>query len=296
MGDRSILLVHAHPDDESIYNGAAICRYAETGAKVVLVTCTRGEEGAVQECCDERLRNLVSSREDRLGEERSAELAQACSILGLRDSDHFFLGDASQLSFRDSGMMGWRQNDNPTSFWQAGIDAAAAHLVEVIRTVRPNVLITYDSNGQYGHPDHIRTNQVAMRAAVLAADPAFGSGDSWDISKIYWNAVPTKVLEEGIEKLRSSGAQIDPFFLTFHLPYSVSMDKITTVIDGRAYAHKKVAAMKAHRTQIDANGPYIQIGDVIGDSFWGMEYYVLVKGALNEIDSDVRENSFFEDD
>ncbi|MDF2710952.1 MAG: hypothetical protein K0R62_6604, partial [Nonomuraea muscovyensis] len=140
MTDRRLLLVHAHPDDESIGTGATMAKYAAEGAHVTLVTCTLGEEGEV---IPERLAHLAADRHDVLGPHRVAELAAACRALGVED--HRFLG--GQGRWRDSGMMGAATNHRPDAFWQADLDEAAGELVKVIREVRPQVLVTYDANG-----------------------------------------------------------------------------------------------------------------------------------------------------
>jgi N-acetyl-1-D-myo-inositol-2-amino-2-deoxy-alpha-D-glucopyranoside deacetylase len=177
---RRLLLVHAHPDDESINNGATMAKYAAEGAHVTLVTCTLGEEGEV---IPTEFAHLAADRDDTLGPHRIGELADAMTELGV--TDHRFLGGPGR--YRDSGMMGVVQNENPDCFWQADLDEAAGHLVEVIREVRPQVLVAYDPNGGYGHPDHIQAHRVAMRAAELAG--AYGNG----IEKVYWNCMPRSV-------------------------------------------------------------------------------------------------------
>src|SRR5579872_6038490 len=145
--DRRLLLVHAHPDDESIYTGATMARYAAEGAHVTLVTCTLGELG---EIIPPSLAHLAAEKEDRLGQYRVGELAAACAALGV--TGHRFLGGPGR--WRDSGMMGLPSNEDPGCFWQADVDQAAHELVAVIREVRPSVMISYDANGFYGHPDH----------------------------------------------------------------------------------------------------------------------------------------------
>jgi N-acetyl-1-D-myo-inositol-2-amino-2-deoxy-alpha-D-glucopyranoside deacetylase len=159
--ERRLLLVHAHPDDESIGTGATMARYAAEGARVTLVTCTLGELG---EIIPPALRHLTP---EELGEYRIGELEAACDALGIRD--HRFLGDAGR--WRDSGMMGTPGNDDPRCFWQADVDEAAALLAGAIDEVQPQAVVTYDANGFYGHPDHIQAHRVAWRAYQLAADP-----------------------------------------------------------------------------------------------------------------------------
>ena len=165
--------MHAHPDDETINNGVTMAKYAAEGVQVTLVTCTRGEEGEV---LVESLANLASSRDDKLGEHREIELKTAMGYLGIKDFR--FLGSPNK-KWRDSGMIGTAQNERKDVFWQADLTEAAQELVKIILEIKPQVLITYDEFGGYGHPDHIKAHQVAMLAAELA------SNQGWKISKIY---------------------------------------------------------------------------------------------------------------
>lgn len=161
MSARSILFVHAHPDDESMGTGATMAHYAAVGAHVTLVTCTLGEEGEIHR---PELAGLAAGAADQLGGYRIAELEEACRRLGV--TDHRFLGGAGR--YRDSGMMDTPPNEHPRAFWGADLDVAAAELLDVIREVRPQVAVTYDPNGFYGHPDHIQAHRVLMRAVELA--------------------------------------------------------------------------------------------------------------------------------
>ena len=272
MSERRLLLVHAHPDDESINNGATMAKYVAAGVKVTLVTCTRGEEGEV---LNPELSNLAASADDKLGEHRVTELAQAMKNLGV--SDHRFLGN-----YRDSGMMGTESNNRPDCFWQANLDEAAGKLVEIIREIKPQVMITYDENGGYGHPDHIQAHRVAMRASELAADRNFGIGAPWEIAKIYWNVMPRSVVEEGMAKMKEMGSD---FFGTENiddLPFVKPDDVVTSVIDGQEFVDQKMSALAAHKTQISVDGPFFALSNNLGNKVWGYEYYTLVKGDKNK--------------
>ncbi|MCD9873740.1 N-acetyl-1-D-myo-inositol-2-amino-2-deoxy-alpha-D-glucopyranoside deacetylase [Streptomyces guryensis] len=265
---RRLLLVHAHPDDESINNGATMAAYAAGGARVTLVTCTLGELGEV---IPPELRHLTGTA---LGEYRLRELTAAMRELGVADFRQ--LGGPGR--YRDSGMMGLADNDDPACFWQADVDEAAAHLVEVILEVRPQVLITYDDHGGYGHPDHIQAHRVAMRAAELAAEAG------WEIPKIYWNRVPRSVAEAAFARLAddlpdlpySKAAVIDD------VPGVVSDEQITAAIDGTAHAAAKAAAMRAHGTQIEVAEPYFALSNEQAQPLFATEYYQLVRGAAGE--------------
>jgi N-acetyl-1-D-myo-inositol-2-amino-2-deoxy-alpha-D-glucopyranoside deacetylase len=287
--ERRLLLVHAHPDDESINNGSTMAKYAAEGALVTLVTCTLGEEGEV---IPPELAHLVPDRDDTLGTHRIGELAAAMRELGV--TDHRFLGGAGR--YRDSGMMGVSQNDHPDCFWQVVLDEAAAHLVAVIRETRPQVLVTYDPNGGYGHPDHIQAHRVAMRAADLAAEADFRPdlGAPHTIAKIYWNCVPRSVVEEGFARLRAAGKQM-PFegiATADDVPGVIDDVEVTAGIDveGR-YAEQKAAAMRAHYTQIAVDGPFFALSNDLGQPLFGAEYYRLVRGRAGA--GDKREDDLF---
>ncbi|MER7695078.1 MULTISPECIES: N-acetyl-1-D-myo-inositol-2-amino-2-deoxy-alpha-D-glucopyranoside deacetylase [unclassified Streptomyces] len=283
---RRLLLVHAHPDDESINNGATMARYAAEGAHVTLVTCTLGEEGEV---IPPSLARLAADRDDALGPHRVGELAAAMRELGV--TDHRFLGGAGR--YRDSGMMGVEQNVRPGSFWSTPVDEAAAHLVEVIREIRPQVLVTYDPDGGYGHPDHIQAHRVAMRAAALAADPAHGSGAPHAIAKIYWNRVERTVVEDAFDRLRTTAPGAFPGIAAVDdVPGVTDGDLITAEIDGSAYAGAKTAAMRAHVTQIAVDGPYFALSNDLGQPLLTTEYYQLVRGVPG-VPEGVRESDLF---
>ncbi|MFI6337038.1 N-acetyl-1-D-myo-inositol-2-amino-2-deoxy-alpha-D-glucopyranoside deacetylase [Streptomyces sp. NPDC050535] len=275
LPDRRLLLVHAHPDDESINNGATMARYAAEGAHVTLVTCTLGEEGEV---IPPGLAHLAPDREGGLGAYRVGELTAAMEELGV--TDHRFLGGPGR--YRDSGMMGTEQNRRPEAFWSADVDEAAGHLVEVIRETRPQVLVTYDPDGGYGHPDHIQAHRVAMRAAELAAraDVRPDLGEPWRIAKIYWNRVPRSVAEEAFGRLREALPRL-PYAKSAvidDVPGVVDDSAVTTEIDGTAYAAAKAAAMRAHATQIEVAEPWFVLSNELAQPLFTTEYYELARG------------------
>jgi N-acetyl-1-D-myo-inositol-2-amino-2-deoxy-alpha-D-glucopyranoside deacetylase len=247
QGGRRLMLLHAHPDDESIGTGATMARYAAEGARVTLVTCTLGELG---EIIPPSLSHLAAENEDRLGEYRIGELAAACAELGV--TDHRFLGGPGR--WRDSGMMGTEANDDPRCFWRADVNQAARVLLDVIREVQPQVLVTYDANGFYGHPDHIQAHRVACRAFQHAADLG--------LAKFYATAGP------------ESGG-------------------VTTEIDAAAYLAQKLAAMRAHATQITVDAPFFALSNQIRHQAFGVEYYTLLSGPRGPAGPAGRETDLF---
>lgn len=271
---RRLLLVHAHPDDETIGTGAAMARYVAEGAQVTLVTCTLGEEGEV---LVPALAHLAAAEGDQLGGYRMHELTEAMRALGV--TDHRFLGGPGR--WRDSGMMGLPENDAPRAFWQADLAEATRELVAVVREVRPQVLVTYDENGGYGHPDHIQAHRVAMAAVDAAADPAYApeTGEPWAVAKVYWTVVPRSAIQQGIDLMIEAG-QSGFFGVTSadELPFVVPDELVTTEVDGRAYLPAKLAAMRAHASQISADGPFFVLAEKVGEDAFGVEYFRLVRG------------------
>jgi N-acetyl-1-D-myo-inositol-2-amino-2-deoxy-alpha-D-glucopyranoside deacetylase len=263
---RRLMLVHAHPDDETVSTGATMAHYAAQGVQITLVTCTLGEEGEIHV---PELALLAAADADQLGGYRLAELDAACAALGV--TDHRFLGGAGR--YRDSGMMGLETNKHPRCFWQADLDEAAGHLLEIMREVRPEVLITYDANGFYGHPDHIQAHRVAMRAAEMANAEGFGP------AKIYWTTVPRSVLEAGINAFAQSTdnpfAGIDK---VEDFPFGTSDEEVAARIDATDQHDAKVAAMRAHATQIPDTSWLYSIAGNFGSEFMGVEYYTLAAG------------------
>ena len=258
-----ILLVHAHPDDETINNGATMALYAALGAQVTLITCTRGEEGEV---LTPELTHLASSETDSLGEHREIELTNAMKALGVTDFRFLAEGEGK---YRDSGMMGTEPNNRADVFWQADLEEASDYLVKVIDEVKPHILITYDEIGGYGHPDHIQAHRVAMRASEKS---------KWQIQKIYWNTMPKSVLAESMAKMKELGSDFFGADNVDDLPFAKEDSFVTSLIDGNSYVDAKMAAMKAHHTQIALDGPFFALSNNLGLQVWGHEYYTLVKG------------------
>jgi len=268
-GARSVLFVHAHPDDESIETGATMAKYAAQGAQVTLVTCTLGEMGEV---IPAELAHLAADAGGGLGEHRIGELAAACAALGV--ADHRFLGGAGR--WRDSGMMGTPANDEPGCFWRADVEEAARELLAIITEVRPQVLVTYDARGFYGHPDHIQAHRVSWRAFELARGL---------ISKFYATAIPKAVLAEAMALLAGDdrGGQVGGVDFSRvqsldELPFGTDDDDVSTQIDATEYLDAKIAAMRAHATQIAVDSPFFALSDLVGRKALGVEYFTLLAG------------------
>ena len=284
--NRRILFVHAHPDDECIATGATMAKYVAEGAQVTLVTCTLGEEG---EILLDDIAHLAADQHDDLGSHRQTELAAAMAELGVTDWQ--LLGGPGR--FRDSGMMGVPSNDRPDCFWRADLLEAALPLVEIIRDRRPQVVVTYDDFGGYGHPDHIQAHRVTHYAIALAGSPTFRAdlGPAWTPSKVYWTAMPRSVIRAGIEAMKEHDAEfaaMDPD----DLPFACDDELVTTQVDGSAFLAQKMAALRAHGSQVSVDGGFFALADNVGAEAFGTEYYRLVAGPLAPA-SDGRESDLF---
>jgi N-acetyl-1-D-myo-inositol-2-amino-2-deoxy-alpha-D-glucopyranoside deacetylase len=286
LADRRLLIVHAHPDDESIGTGATMAKYAADGAHVTLVTCTLGEEGEV---LIPELAQLAADQQDALGQHRITELTDAMSILGV--TDFRFLGGPGK--YRDSGMMGVPSNERADCFWRADLLDAAADLCAVIREVKPQVVVTYDDFGGYGHPDHIQAHRVTHYAVALAESASFRPelGPAWSVSKIYWTAFPKSRMIEGIEKLKAAGdtsefASMDPE----NLPFVCDDSLISAVIDGSQYTEAKYQALAAHKTQVTTDSGFFALSNNLGFEIFSEEHFRLARGVSG---SDTIEDDLF---
>ncbi|MCW2764319.1 MAG: LmbE family protein [Nocardioides sp.] len=296
--DQRLLLVHAHPDDESIGQGATMAKYVAEGRGVTLVTCTAGEMG---EILVPALEHLAADQDDGLGPHRRGELEIAMKELGV--TDHRFLGGFGH--FRDSGMK-WHEDGHAVpadevhdnAFWNADLTDAADLLVEIIREVRPQVLVTYDQFGGYGHPDHIQAHRVAMYAAQLAAVPSYRLelGEPWEIAKIYWGAMSESRMRASLRALRDAGDTttfegMDP---DGPLPHFITPDEhLSAVVDGTEYVERKLAAMAAHPSQITMDGPFFALSNSQGSQAWGTEFYRIAKGRPTDLNEDGLETDLF---
>jgi N-acetyl-1-D-myo-inositol-2-amino-2-deoxy-alpha-D-glucopyranoside deacetylase len=299
---RRLLLVHAHPDDETITTGATMAVYAADGAHVTLVTCTRGEEG---EIIPAELAHLASDSDDTLGDHRVGELSDAMAALGVHD--HRFLDQCGadggrERRYRDSGMA-WgpdrvaipAPDTKDGAFARTDLDEPAGRLADVVREVRPQVLVTYDPGGGYGHPDHVQAHLVAMRAAELAVAPGAGV-DGWEIPKIYWIAVPESLFRELLARLTEAGENpFEGWSAGGPLPSMFAPDElVTTAVDGSAVLAAKTAALRAHATQIMVEGPFFSLSNGVGQPLAATEFFRLVKGIPGDPrNADGRETDLF---
>jgi LmbE family N-acetylglucosaminyl deacetylase len=250
----TLFLVHAHPDDEAAATGGVMMRAHERGHRVVLVTCTRGEEGEIYNMDEE------SSR-PRLAEIRTEELRKAGEILGV-DRQEF-------LGYRDSGMAGRPSNQAPGSFHLARLGEAAERLAPLLREERPDVVVTYTPDGTYGHPDHIKAHQVTVAALRVLAT------EGWEPAKFYLHAIPRGLMAKMAERWRESGQPVPDIQVE-----GVPDTEITATVDVRELAERKRRAFAAHLSQNDPKSFFLTMADQIFESAFGYESFVLAGGRL----------------
>ncbi len=253
----TLLLVHAHPDDEAISTGGVMLKARAEGHRVVLVTATRGEVGEIYNM-DE-----ASSR-PRLGEIREKELENAARILGVNRGE--FLG------YRDSGMVGTSDNADPASFHQAPLDEAAGKLIEIIREERPEVIVTYAEDGTYGHPDHVKAHQVTN----VALDQLLRASESWTPKKLYYTVIPRSLMQAFMDALPEEARQQQQES-TIQI-IGTPDELVTSTVDVSDFIDRKREAFLAHVSQNDPNSWFATMQDQIFRVAFGTEYYQLARG------------------
>jgi N-acetyl-1-D-myo-inositol-2-amino-2-deoxy-alpha-D-glucopyranoside deacetylase len=281
-----LLFVHAHPDDESLSNGATIAHYAARGANVHVVTCTLGEEGEV---IGDHWAQLGVDHADQLGGYRIGELTAALRALGV--DAPIFLGGPGR--WRDSGMLGAAPRSaarRQQRFVDADEREAVGALVSIIRRLRPHVVVTYDANGGYGHPDHVGAH-VVTTAAVEAAGADDFPGTPWTVPKFYWTVIARSAFTAAWKALSAddvrpewvipSDDSADPDVGGLY-----SDDEIDAVVEATDALPAKAAALAAHATQltIGPTGRACALSNNLALPIVGQEHYVLVAGVAGDRD------------
>ncbi|PJI99772.1 LmbE family N-acetylglucosaminyl deacetylase [Streptomyces sp. 2333.5] len=273
MTDRPLTLmaVHAHPDDEATGTGGVLARYAAEGIRTVLVTCTDGG------CGD----GPGGAKPGDPGHDPAAvalirrqELQASCEALKISDLE--------MLDYADSGMVGWPSNDAPGSFWQTPVEEGAARLAELMRHYRPDVVVTYDENGFYGHPDHIQAHRITMAALEMTALTP----------KVYWTTMPRSMMQRFSETMREFQEDMpepDPAEAAAIAEIGLPDDEITTWVDTTAFSGQKFDALAAHASQGE-NIFFLKMGKERFGELMGMETFVRVQDATGTA---VPENDLF---
>ena len=262
----TILLVHAHPDDEASTTGGVIARYSSEGTRIILVTCTNGElgdspTGLAPDHDEHDVAEVVAHRMD--------ELRASCEILGV---DRLEL-----LGYHDSGMMGWPQNDDPTCFWQTPVEVAGRRLADLMDEEQPDVVITYDENGFYGHPDHIQANRVTLAALEMtSATP-----------KLYYTAVAKSAFERLRSLLAEAGVEApgdvdNDGEEQEAVDIGTPDDQIGAAIDVAPFAPAKRAALEAHASQTSQSF-FLTMPEALFDEIFSTEWFVRVIDPTDQV-------------
>ncbi|MFE2424961.1 PIG-L family deacetylase [Streptomyces hokutonensis] len=275
MTDRPLTLmaVHAHPDDEATTTGGVLARYAAEGIRTVLVTCTDGAcgdgPGGVKPGDPGHDPAAVALM-------RRQELEASCEVLKISDLE--------LLDYADSGMMGWPSNDAPGSFWQAPVQEAAARLADLMRQYRPDVVVTYDENGFYGHPDHIQAHRITMAALEMTETEL--------TPKVYWTTMPRSMMRqfgEILHELHPDMPEPDPAEAAEMAELGLPDDEITTWVDTTAFSGQKFDSLAAHASQGD-NIFFLKMGKERFGELMGIETFLRVQDATGAA---VPENDLF---
>jgi LmbE family N-acetylglucosaminyl deacetylase len=251
----TLMAVHAHPDDEVLSTGGVLLRYAQEGLRTVLVTCTNGElgdapAGIKPDSPGHDERQVRAIRRDELLE--SGRILQVSRL--------------EMLGYLDSGMEGWAQNSRPGSLTGAPLEEEVERLAALIREERPQVLVTYDESGGYGHPDHIRTHQLAVAAAAVTGIP----------EKVYHTAIPRSAVVAAARRMREMGVNMEAFQDGPDLeaaPFGVDDALLTTVVDVAGQVDAKLAALRAHASQAD-NGFLLRFPAELVREFLSREHFI----------------------
>lgn len=274
--DRRLLLVHAHPDDESSQSAATMSRYVQEGAQVTLVTCTLGELGEIL------VPEWAGFSPAELGAHRQQEIAEALRAVGV--TDHVYLGGAGR--YHDSGMASDEQGRvvapqevRDDAFWKADLLEASDYLVEVIRSRRPQVIVTYDPHGNYGHPDHVQAHRVAMYASLLAAAPSHRPdlGAPWQASRVLWGTHNTARWAEAYAIARERGLELWPEE-DAERRFGPDPSQIVAVVETGPWIENCRRALAAHRSQVDTEDPFWQFYAIMQQLPAAGEAYLLGAG------------------
>lgn len=261
----TLLVVHAHPDDESISTGGVLAKYSANGFRTALTYCTRGEAGDIL-----NPEFVYPKPGMSITDIRAIELEKALKVLDVK-SVHF-------LGYRDSGMAGTPGNYHPQAFAQADEQEAAGRLVEIIRRVRPHVIVTYNEKGTYLHPDHIMANRVTLRAFHASGDPAYNVGQGlapWLPTKLYYTAIPLERIRRMHKMLVERGQEpgFDPEVL------GTPEDRISAVIDVRKFLSRKLEALNCHQSQMNPNSIFRRMPEKLREEAMGYEHFECVRGC-----------------
>lgn len=258
---RRLLACFAHPDDESFGTGGALARYAAEGAEVTLVCATRGEVGEIAEGTGATPETLPQVREE--------ELKCSCRAMGLPAP--LFLG------YRDSGMAGTADNENPAAFAQAPAEQVVGQLVAIIRRLKSQVLLTFGPDGGYGHPDHVAIHQHTLAALAAAADPDRypQAGPPWQAQRVFYMAISRRFFQAILERMKALGMDTSIFQGMAERRDRLPEEPVGAEVDVSRYVDAKWAAIQCHATQLSPIGPWRALPEATLKQLVSQEYYAL---------------------
>ena len=256
LGMATMVAFHAHPDDECLLQSGSLAKAVHDGHRVVVVYATRGEVGESPDGLLEPGESLV--------ERRMAEAMRSAEALGVHR--------VAWLGYRDSGMMGTPDNDDPHCFWRADLEDAAARLAEILREESADVLTIYDENGTYGHPDHIQVHRVGSRAAELSGTP---------------HVLEATISREHVKALIAAAVAAGEQIADESLVFGVPDEAITTVVDVGDFLDRKRAAIAAHASQVHDTGPFLAMAPEMFRAALGTEFYIRRGAPADHRDHDV---------
>jgi LmbE family N-acetylglucosaminyl deacetylase len=264
----NILFAFAHPDDEGFATGGTLAMLVDQGARITLVCATNGDVGEIS---DPSLATPAT-----LGQVRQEELRRAMAITGVQDIRF--------LNYRDSGMVDTADNHHPNALMQADPTRVVGQLVTIMREARPEIVITHDPTGGYGHPDHTTMCQHATTAFRLAGDASAypehlsEAQPPWTPRLLYYVCFPRSVFRRMWQSMLDLG--VTPPFASKEIDVlGTPDDEVTTVLDVGPFVDTKIASLNCHRTQIDPNGPFSQLPEDTTRDIMRTEYYTLVLPA-----------------
>jgi N-acetyl-1-D-myo-inositol-2-amino-2-deoxy-alpha-D-glucopyranoside deacetylase len=267
---KRIVVIFAHPDDEGLIAGT-LAHYHAEGAQVTLICTTKGEAGEISDDA------LASA--DNLGSVREAELRCSCNVIGI--------SELHLLGYCDSGMDGTPENEKTTAFIQADPDEIRFKLVELLRKIRPHVVITFEPLGWYGHPDHIATGRFASEAYHLAGDPrSFPSaGPAWQPNRLFHAALLRSQFKPVVDYARSQGIESSDFDLLSWDEPDPLVEQITHVFDAGPYIEIKQQSMRCHRTQFGEDHLFNNLPPDIGRLINAKEFFIQVDPPVDLLPS-----------
>jgi LmbE family N-acetylglucosaminyl deacetylase len=261
MEKHTLLAIYAHPDDEAFGTGGSLSRYAASGVQVGLICATRGEVGEISD--------PSFATPETLGEVRESELRCAAETMGVRELIF--------LNYRDSGMVGTPENQDPRAFINAPADEVVCYLVSAIRRIRPDVVVTFEPNGGYGHPDHIAIHKHTLSAFHLAADGAYSTGGAgeqpWQAARLFYTAIPRSFFEQMRAQLEAAGEDMQQFANFEERGWPD--DQVTVTLDVSATVDDKWQALNCHRTQFGPKNLFRRMPEPIVKQMMSREFFAM---------------------